>query len=543
MKNRVSFFLSVMILLIGGIGSTHAQRPVGDTIVGMEPTYMYYIYDWWRCANHDLEAPQWYALSGISDMQFKMAYWDSASVRTYYTGPNDPATQYAWVHYSAGNDIRGVQMVTDRPIKIMGVAACAYAQPPHDTTLSWFLSELTPGSPNPHVFPNTRDTTLAGRFTDSLLLLKPTDNGPIHLGGGPWRVEDAHRYMPLPMWIDILKDDTVTYAPNVAIHPHIVYDSLPVVPLYEVMFDKPQVVTDSFIVAGTANNNEGSYAIQYAPSNDNLSERMWLWNKRPTRYWTVNYWYSPDAIGVQTDLGITEEQNILWYKYRSLPWIRQNPWNRADVCFIFYSPNFITVNWLLVPVIFPIIDPDFDTTLCDEVSDVRQAEATDTTLTLMWDGGNNVEWEVEYFEMNTPTVIRVTTTVPMVTLTGLRERTNYMARVRGRCEWDTDTEYGEWSGYVDLWTGVHHDDPVSTEGNLGRFTQIMPNPAREQVTVLSSYRLSRVVVYDLGGRAVLEQEDDGLATTLDVSGLAKGVYVVAIHTPAGIATKRLVVEN
>ena len=28
MKNRVSFFLSVMILLIGGIGSTHAQRPV-----------------------------------------------------------------------------------------------------------------------------------------------------------------------------------------------------------------------------------------------------------------------------------------------------------------------------------------------------------------------------------------------------------------------------------------------------------------------------------------------------------------------------------
>jgi hypothetical protein len=71
----------------------------------------------------------------------------------------------------------------------------------------------------------------------------------------------------------------------------------------------------------------------------------------------------------------------------------------------------------------------------------------------------------------------------------------------------------------------------------------MPNPAREQVTVLSSYRLSRVVVYDLGGRAVLEQEDDGLATTLDVSGLAKGVYVVAIHTPAGIATKRLVVGN
>ena len=114
-----------------------------------------------------------------------------------------------------------------------------------------------------------------------------------------------------------------------------------------------------------------------------------------------------------------------------------------------------------------------------------------------------------------------------------------MARVRGMCEWDT--EYGDWSDIVDIWTGEHHDDPVSIS-NLDRFTQMMPNPARGQVTVLSSYRLSRVVVYDLAGHAVLEQEDDGLATAFDVSGLAKGVYVVAIHTSAGIATKRLVVE-
>ena len=71
---------------------------------------------------------------------------------------------------------------------------------------------------------------------------------------------------------------------------------------------------------------------------------------------------------------------------------------------------------------------------------------------------------------------------------------------------------------------------------------MMPNPSSGQVTVLSSYRLSRVVVYDLRGHAVLEHADAGLATTIDVSTLAKGIYVVAIHTPAGIATKRLVVE-
>ncbi len=546
MKNRVSFFLSVMILLIGGIGSTHAQRPVGDTIIGAEPTYMYGIYDWWRCANHDPEAPQWY--TDTSDPLFTCMFGAAFdTLMRYYSGPRwdyipSPTSPPGGIQEGSepfqlfpGNNIRGVQMVTDRPIKIVGIAACAYAQAPRDTTLWYYRYELHIDNPT-HLFPNTRDTTLAGRLTDSLILYKPTASGPSFLTGGPWRVEWPHRYLPLPQrWSyydnvgDFRRDLLSSGVPSCM-------DSTPVVPLYEVMFDKPEVVTDSFIVAGTSNNNDGSYGTQYLPGNENFSEIMWLWDYRPTRYWTISYsnvWDWLPSYGGE-DLGITYEQNVLWYKYRGASWMRF-PQLRA------VSDNNWWIQVIQTHAIFPIIDPDFDTTLCDEVSDVRQAAATDTTLTLMWDGGNNVEWEVEYFEMNTPTVIRVTTTVPMVTLTGLRERTNYMARVRGRCEWDT--EFGEWSGYVDLWTGVHHDDPVSIEGNLGRFTQIMPNPAREQVTVLSSYRLSRVVVYDLGGRAVLEQEDEGLATTLDVSGLAKGVYVVAIHTPAGIATKRLVVEN
>ena len=533
---------AAMVALLVGMQHVRAQRPVGDTIIGMEPTYMYYIYDWWRCANHDPESPQWYASSGVRDVLFHAAYYNNSSVRACYSGPRpdiyDSDAQSDWYNYSAGNDIRGVQMVTDRPIKIVGVAACAYAQQPHDTTLSWYLYELGSGAPTTHLFPNTRDVSLAGRFTDSLMLLKPTSYEPTYLAGGPWRVEDAHRYMPLPMWINSLMGDTITYAPDTVVHPSIVYDSAPVVPLYEVMFDKPQVVTDSFIVAGTANNNEGSYAIQYAPGNENLSQRMWLWDKRPTRYWCVNYWYNPDVIGVQTDLGIASGQNILWYKYRSVPWIRMEPWG---VWSILYIVGNVWGDWLYAPVIFPIIDPEFDTVLCDAVSDVRLVSATDTTLTLAWNGGNDVQWEVQYMEMNGWDVWTETTNVPMVTLTGLRERTNYAARVRGMCEWDT--EYGEWSGWLDVYTGAHHDDPDPVGiGNLGRFTQMMPNPARGQVTVLSSYRLSHVVVYDLKGNVVLEQEAEGLTDTFDVGTLAKGVYVVAIHTPAGIATKRLVVE-
>ena len=151
-------------------------------------------------------------------------------------------------------------------------------------------------------------------------------------------------------------------------------------------------------------------------------------------------------------------------------------------------------------------------------------------------------WEVEYAEATGTTTYSVTTTSPMVTLTGLRASTTYLGHVRAMCEWDT--EYGPWSDLSEMATGAHQQPHTGITDNLDRFTQLMPNPAREVVTVLSSYRMGRVAVYDLQGRKVLEQkEDDALATTLDISALPAGVYVVAIHTPAGIATKRLLVGS
>ena len=531
---KIAINIVMVFTLLVGMQNVSAQRPVGDTIVGADSTYMYYIYDWWRCANHDPSAPQWYSTQ--TDDLFCSAYSDGIiSLSSYYNGPQAgmgtgglvPGVN-TWYDIFPGNNIRGVQMTTDHPIKIVGIAACAYAEASRDTTLWLYRQALNPNTYNPTVlFPNARDSTMTGRITDSLILYKPTNSIPECLSSGPWRAENAHRYIPIPIRIyGAMVEDSST------MRPYMIVDSTPVVAMYEVMFDKPQMVTDSFIVAGTSNNNDGNYALQGLPGTEGgYQELMWLWNHPPTRYWTIEYYYKK---WLGPDLGITEGQYVYWFKYRHAPWMRSG----RDIDMSHYL-SFPDAYRLFVPAIFPIIDPDFDTMLCDVPRDVRLASATDTTLTLMWNGGNAVQWEVEYAEVNNPTSQTVTTNVPMVTLTGLRERTNYRVRVRAMCEWDT--AYGLWSVNVGLRTGEHHDDPVSVS-NLDRFTQMMPNPARGKVTLLSSYRLSRVVVYDLAGHAVLEQEDDGLATAFDVSGLAKGVYVVAIHTPAGIATKRLVVE-
>ena len=194
---------------------------------------------------------------------------------------------------------------------------------------------------------------------------------------------------------------------------------------------------------------------------------------------------------------------------------------------------------------FPILTPR-DTTRCDPVREVRMIHATDTSIMLEWHGGNAVQWEVEYAEADGMTVYTVTTTTPRVTLTGLRPTYNYLAHVRAWCT--RDSEYGEWSPFVEARTTAHQPDDT-TQGPdtvkidaVGLFTRLMPNPASGVVTVQSAYSLGHVAVYDVQGHQVLEQKAAGTAATFDVGALPKGVYMVSVRTVAGTTTKRLLVE-
>ena len=71
----------------------------------------------------------------------------------------------------------------------------------------------------------------------------------------------------------------------------------------------------------------------------------------------------------------------------------------------------------------------------------------------------------------------------------------------------------------------------------------MPNPATWQVQVLSSYGMTRVEAYNLQGKRMADVNVKGLGTILDVSDWPAGMYVVVIHTPAGNASKKLIVTR
>ena len=77
---------------------------------------------------------------------------------------------------------------------------------------------------------------------------------------------------------------------------------------------------------------------------------------------------------------------------------------------------------------------------------------------------------------------------------------------------------------------------------FGRYVSVSPNPATGSAEVLSSFGLSRVEVFNAAGRKVMDLKAEGLKPTLDVSKLPSGAYLLRIHTPQGMTTKKLVVR-
>lgn len=77
---------------------------------------------------------------------------------------------------------------------------------------------------------------------------------------------------------------------------------------------------------------------------------------------------------------------------------------------------------------------------------------------------------------------------------------------------------------------------------INRTVLVSPNPATEQVKVVSGVGLLQVEVYDVSGRRMLSEKASGMTFRFDVKGWRKGCYSVVVQTPAGKVTKKILVE-
>lgn len=80
---------------------------------------------------------------------------------------------------------------------------------------------------------------------------------------------------------------------------------------------------------------------------------------------------------------------------------------------------------------------------------------------------------------------------------------------------------------------------IQSAADLG--TAVYPNPAKNQVQVLSAVGLERVEVYNSTGVRVFERRAEGNSMTIDVSRWPAGTYLLTIRTTLGSATRRLTV--
>ncbi len=72
---------------------------------------------------------------------------------------------------------------------------------------------------------------------------------------------------------------------------------------------------------------------------------------------------------------------------------------------------------------------------------------------------------------------------------------------------------------------------------------LFPNPARNQMNIVSDQMISQVRVFDMLGQVVYSAQPESQQMVMNVSSLKAGVYLVQINTPKGTTTHRIQIQK
>ena len=123
----------------------------------------------------------------------------------------------------------------------------------------------------------------------------------------------------------------------------------------------------------------------------------------------------------------------------------------------------------------------------------------------------------------------------------------YEVRVRKACDYTgapiaNPLVWSDWSE-PRTFNYMHRVEGIEDIESFGPQFTLSPNPAKGTVTVEGAAGVERVEIVDMEGRVVIgERPLAGSPSTVDISHLAPGVYLVRLSGPTGSATRKLVVE-
>ncbi|MBR3784093.1 MAG: T9SS type A sorting domain-containing protein [Bacteroidales bacterium] len=179
-------------------------------------------------------------------------------------------------------------------------------------------------------------------------------------------------------------------------------------------------------------------------------------------------------------------------------------------------------------------------------------ERGDDYAVLEWEmGGDSCQLSVAPYDVAADSGLVFDLTTTSHTVSGLDTGVYYAARLRTQCRHHchihTDTVV--WSGWgAPTLFYLGSEEPDTSGIGIRRVEEavefsVTPNPARGTATVRCEAGLRGVEVVSATGSTVLSLGGGGAqACVLDLTGLAKGIYIVRITTPQGTAVQKLAVE-
>lgn len=432
-------------------------------------------------------------------------YWDTVWFDRYLLASG---SNYRWVSNSL--EIQGHKpeyaryCYTDSALRIIGIASAMYVtdiRMAGDTNDAWANTE-------PEFF--------------NLYEVDPISNDMIPLASKSWN-NTTPRYL-----------HRVVVEPD----PMVLYDSYDYYPVFEVYFDSAITVHDSFYVSATSNNN-------YYPKS--AIKPYYRFSIGTIRAFNLIDPLQHDFLPIPNHF--RRRIHLLDPTHASN---RDNGFmgfNATDTNWHTYSHIYLDDQGKLGPensnyfFIFPIIDtssyePD---TLCSAPSSLGIMSLSSQSVMISWDGGSGDMWELRVApdgslpEVGAATICNST----VATLSGLEHGQWYCAWVRTICDSAT---VSPWSDQLRFFVPSDTTQQQDIADIVSRNTHVVPNPAKDVVSVISSFRISSIEVWTIDGRLAVRHDVDGLSSTMDISSLPKGSYILRILTNNGFSYKKLVVE-
>ena len=291
--------------------------------------------------------------------------------------------------------------------------------------------------------------------------------------------------------------------------------------VYEAYFEKPIQITGDFYVGGSIFSGAGTneYGIMYPLTLYTRWGYIPVWINRYCRE-TI-----PDPVMTNPVLYMNE--------------------NSTNTTFI---PNGSL--WPGFGNIFPILKLQNDSVptsldTCLGSNGLRVLDASGNNVTLTWNNNSTAsQWQLAIVKGDTATATPENGTINSygTNLAQLYylDSAWYTVYLRTVCDANLG-HYSQWSDTIHFQIPSPDTTFASIEPSLAeRFTIVSPNPANNNISIFSSFKINHIDIIAADGTTLLSQKNDSNQVAVDLSAIPAGTLFVRISTEAGTVTKKIV---